>query len=102
MVLGRRRSLLEGMACGNAAIILGYGFGGLVEAGLLPAAAYPDLNVAGDGKPCYRDIFYVLSRLLKNRPCLSDLQRWGRNYIAENYDLRISAELTIKLYRSSV
>lgn len=100
VVLGRRRSLLEGMACGNAAIILGYGFGGLVEAGSLPAATYPDLNIAGDGKPCYRDIFYALSRLLKNRSYLSDLQRWGRNYIAENYDLRISAELTAKLYRS--
>jgi len=102
VVLGRRRSLLEGMACGNAAMIVDPNFGGLVESGSLPAAIYsPPLDV-DSRKPCYRDIFYTLSHLLKNRTYLADLQQWGRRYIAENHDLDISAELTAKLYREIV
>ncbi len=97
IVAGRRRGLLEGMACDNAALILGHSYHGVLEPGAL-CSAYPDLSGDGGEEPCYRDIFYDLSRLLKNRPYLTTLQQWGRRYTQEHCDLKQSARLTARLY----
>jgi hypothetical protein len=97
IVAGRRRSLLEGMACGNAALILGRSYGGVLEPDAARTAR-PDLSGEGTGEPCYRDIFYDLSRLIKNRPYLSALQQWGRQYTLDNCDLKQSARLTAQVY----
>ncbi|HKM39931.1 MAG TPA: hypothetical protein VJ036_06670 [bacterium] len=46
----------------------------------------------------YRNIFYDLSRLLKDSPYLKRLQEKGRQVVRENYDLRVIAEQTINIY----
>ena len=96
VVIGRGRSLLEGLACGNAALILGERYGGIVE----PAAGLPlpDLSGRSGAEPCYRDLFYDLSRLWKERDYLRHLQQWGRRHVRENFDLRLTAEMTARLY----
>jgi len=101
VVVGRGRGLLEGMACGNASLILGPYYGGILEAGALGAAAYPDLSGRTGKEPCYREIFFDLSRLIKDGAYLGELQRRSRKYVLENHDLRLSAELTGKVYRNT-
>ncbi len=99
VVVGRRRALLEGLACGNAALLMGRSYHGLVERGIAKATPFPDLSGGGAEEPCYRNIFYDLSRLWKDRGYLSELQRWGRTFVRENCDLRLIAERTARLYR---
>lgn len=100
IVVGRRRSLLEGMACGNAALIMGQSYHGIFDPSTYPAAlSFPDLSGAEAEPPCYRTIFYDLSTLLKNRPFLKSLQQQGRKFVRENCDLRLVAERTHLIYR---
>ncbi len=100
IVVGRRRSLLEGMACENAALIMGRGYRGIFDPSTYPAAlSFPDLSGAEAEPPCYRTIFYDLSTLLKDRPLLESLQQRGRKFVRENCDLRLVAERTHLLYR---
>lgn len=97
VVAGRQRGLLEGMACGNAALILGHSYRSILEPDAV-RTVYPNLSGEGAVEPCYRDIFYDLSRMLKNRPYLTALQQWGRQFTLEHCDLRLSARLVAKLY----
>jgi hypothetical protein len=100
VVIGRYRGLLEGMACGNAALIMGRSYNGIFNSRQYPAAlSFPDLSGEGDEPPCYRSIFFDLSTLLKDRPLLESLQQQNRRFIRENCDLRLIAEQTAGLYR---
>lgn len=98
VVIGQQRALLEGMACGNAALILGLSYRGILDPSTLPPPPLADLSGSGDQEPCYRSIFYDLSRLWKDRPYLARLQTRGRQLVRENYDLRLIAERTAGIY----
>ena len=103
IVVGRRRGLLEGMACGNAALIMGRGYGGIFTPQQHRAALpFPDLSGERAEAPCYRSIFFDLAALLKDRPLLQSLQEQGRKFIRENCDLRLVAERTGRLYNRIV
>lgn len=100
VVAGRYRSLLEGMACGNAALIMGRSYGGIFDPASSPAAIpFPDLSGKSGEAPCYRSIFFHLTTLLRDRPFLEPLQQRSRKFIRENCDLRLAAERTFQLYR---
>lgn len=100
VVIGRCRGLLEGMACGNAALIMGRSYGGIFNPRQYPAAlSFPDLSGEGDDPPCYRSIFFDLTTLLKDHHLLESLQQQNRKFIRENCDLRLIAEQTGRLYR---
>ncbi len=100
VVIGSGRALLEGMACGNAALILGLNYLGILDPAALPPPSEADLSGIGndDDEPCYRTIFYDLSRLLKDSPYLNRLQEKGRQQVRENYDLRLIAEQAVGIY----
>ncbi|HHX87444.1 MAG TPA: hypothetical protein GX693_04595, partial [Firmicutes bacterium] len=98
VIVGQQRALLEGMACGNAALVLGLSYRGILDPATLPPPPLADLSGAGDEEPCYRTIFYDLSRLGKERPYLTRLQNRGRQLVRENYDLRLIAERTSDIY----
>ncbi len=100
VVIGRFRGLLEGMACGNAALIMGRSYRGMFDPSQYPAGvSFPDLSGEGADPPCYRTIFFDLSNLLKDRPLLESMQQQGRKFIRENCELRLIAEHTQRLYR---
>lgn len=102
VVIGQNRGLLEGMACGNAALIMGRSYRGIFNPAPEPAAAlFPDLSGKGNDPPCYRSIFYDLSALLKDRARLESLQQQSRKFVRENCDLRLIAEQTHRLYRQA-
>ncbi|MEW5785433.1 MAG: hypothetical protein AB1767_10240 [Bacillota bacterium] len=100
IVIGRGHALLEGLACGNAALVLGHSYKGLCE----PAAGrpVPGLSDQGGAEPCYRNIFFDLSRLWQERAYLEHLQQWGRRFARENCDVRLTAEMTLRLYRRAL
>lgn len=103
IVVGQLRGLLEGAACGNAALILGQSYRGLFDPFLYPdALSFPDLSGAGAESPCYRSIFFDLSALLRDRPLLESLQLQGRRFVRENCNLRLVAEQTCRLYRRAI
>ncbi len=100
VVAGRFRGLLEGMACGNAALIMGQSCGGIFNPASYPTVLpFPDLSGKIGETPCYRTIFFHLTDLLKDRPLLESLQQQGRKFVRENCDLRLVAERTCRLYR---
>ncbi|HHW73814.1 MAG TPA: glycosyltransferase family 4 protein [Firmicutes bacterium] len=103
IVIGRRRALLEGMACGNAVLIAGRGYGGIFKPQQHPASLpFPDLSGEMDEPACYRSIFFDLSTLLKERSLLRSLQQQSRKFVRENCNLRLTAEQTGRLYREIV
>jgi hypothetical protein len=101
VVAGSKRGLIEGMACGNAALLMGRSYHGIVQPQSFAAGAFPDLSGGGTVEPCYRSIFHDLAQLLKDRPYLTTLQHWGRKFTRENCDLRLAAEATARLYARS-
>lgn len=102
VVVGRNRALLEGMACGNAALIMGKSYHSILQPQNFGTADYPNLSGEGAGEPCYRTIFNDLSELWKDRAYLETLQYWGRKYVRENHDLRLSSEATMDLYQKAL
>ncbi len=101
IVIGRHRCLLEGMACGNAALIAGRGYGGLFEPQKSPSPLFPDLSGRGEEPLCYRSVFFDLAALLEDRSLLQSLQLQSRQFVRENCDLRLIAEKTGRLYREA-
>jgi hypothetical protein len=100
IVVGRFRGLLEGMACGNAALIMGRSYGGMFNSSQYPPGlSFPALSGDGNDPPCYRSIFFDLSTLLKDRALLESMQQQGRQFVRENCDLRLIAEHTCRVYR---
>lgn len=102
VVVGRERALLEGMACGNAALIMGKSYHGILQPQNFSAAGLPDLSGGGTIEPCYRNIFNDLAELWKDRDYLETLQYRGRKYVRENHDLRLTAEATVRLYQKTL
>lgn len=102
IIVGTGRTLLEGMAAGNAACILGSHWGGVVTPG---KAARPEgLDLSGrEGKePCYRNIFFDLAKLIKNTRYLRELQQFSRAHIQKRHDLKIAARQLEEVYASAL
>ncbi|MGB4682314.1 MAG: glycosyltransferase family 4 protein [Dethiobacteria bacterium] len=100
VVVGRFRGLLEGMACGNAALIMGRSYRGMFNPSQYsPGLPFPEISGEGEEPPCYRSIFFDLSSLLKDRGLLESMQQQGRKFVQENCNLRLVAEQTFRLYR---
>lgn len=97
VLIGRGQALLEGMACGNALLFLNHDYRGILVPSWRPAVVTKPCTERGR-KPCYRDIFYDLSRLIKDRPYLKRLQEQGRQFVRENHDLRVITEKTANIY----
>lgn len=97
IVAGRGRAMLEGMACGNAVLLLGRYYHGLLTPNRLRSFSSPGNNGVGE-EPCHRTILRDLTRLQRNRVELQQLQEWGRRWVRENHDLRLVTEMTARLY----
>lgn len=102
LIIGRGRALLEGMACGNAVLVMGQSYRGILSPQDCLPSGLPDLSGAGSKVDCYRTIYYDLSRLWKDRVYLRRLQDWGRKLVRENYDLRLAAEEVAFAYQSAL
>lgn len=99
IVVGTGRAILEGMAAGNAAMILGQTYQGILTPEKAEVQPFLDVSALAGSDPSYRDIYHDLTTLLQNKNYLRQLQTFGRELVRkecnnENHTLRI-----IELYQ---
>jgi len=93
IVVGTGRAIIEGLACGNAAIILGRSCQGILTPEKIKAKAI-DLSGLVGNDPCYKNIFYDLAKLTQNKIYLQQLQKFGRELAEKEFD---NTKLTRKI-----
>ncbi len=98
ILAGTGRAVIEGLAAGNAVLILGRTYQGL----LTPEKArqkYLDLSGLAGTDACYRSIFFDLAPLIQNRSDLRSLQRFGRELAEKEFDNRLLTKKITGIYR---
>lgn len=99
IVAGTGRAVLEGMAAGNAAVILGRKYQGVFTPKKAASRHFPDLSGLAGSDPCYRDIFYDLIKLTQNKDYLRQLQKLGRELVKKDFDNEKHTQRIIELYK---
>jgi glycosyltransferase involved in cell wall biosynthesis len=98
ILAGTGRACLEGLAAGNAVLVLGRNYQGI----LTPEKArqkHPDLSGLAGSEPCYRTIFFDLASLMQNRAALRSLQTFGRELAEREFDNRLLTKKITGIYR---
>lgn len=101
IIVGTGRALLEGMAAGNAACILGRMWGGIVTPQSSTGSKYADLSGMSGKETCYRNIFFDLAKLIKNRRLLQQVQQFSRQYVVSHYNIRELTQKIVHIYSCS-
>ena len=99
IVVGTGRAILEGMAAGNAAVILGRTYQGILTPEKAAKQHFLDLSGLAGNDPCFRDIFYDLTKLMQNKNYLHQLQRFGRERVKKEFDNEEHTLRIIELYK---
>jgi hypothetical protein len=99
IVAGSGKSLLEAMAAGNAALILGRTYQGILTPEKAARQQLPDLSGLSGHDPCYKNIFYDLAKLAQNKLYLRQLQAFGRELAEREYDQKALAAKVTEIYR---
>lgn len=98
ILAGTGRAVIEGLAAGNAVLVLGRNYQGIVT----PEKArqkHLDLSGLAGSEPCYRTIFFDLGLLIQNRAALRSLQRFGRELAEREFDNRQLTKKITGIYR---
>lgn len=98
IVAGTGRAIIEGMAAGNAAIILGRTYQGILTPEKAAKQRFLDISGLSGSDPCYRDIFYDLSKLVQDKTYLRQLQKFGRELAKREYDNKVHTTRIIEIY----
>lgn len=99
IVVGTGRAILEGMAAGNAAMILGQTYQGILTPEKTGKQPFLDVSGLSGSDPCYRDIFHDLTKLLENRKYLLQLQKFGRQLVMKDFNNKAHTKRILELYR---
>ena len=99
IVVGTGRAIIEGLACGNAAVILGKTYQGLLTPEKAARQREIDLSGLSGNTPCYRNIFYDLAEIIQNRLYLQDLQQFSRQLAEKHYDNSLLTRKTTTIYQ---
>ncbi|HHX74710.1 MAG TPA: glycosyltransferase family 4 protein [Firmicutes bacterium] len=100
IVAGTGRTVIEGLACGNAVIILGKTCQGILTPEKVARQKELDLSGLSGNDPCYKNIFYELAKLTQNELYLRHLQKFGRKLAEEHFDIAVLAGKTMQVYES--
>ncbi len=98
IIAGNGRILLEGMACGKGAMIIGSKYAGMFNPAQYQTA---DLSGTSGKKVCYRDIYYDLLKIIREPEYLKNLQKQGYSYIMQNHHPEKTAQQTISIYEKT-
>lgn len=102
VVVGTGRAVLEGMAMGCVALVLGEGWDGLVTPRNAKKLGYYNfIGRATRRRPTAGDIRRTLERLVSDDQLRSKLTAWGQKYVARRHDIREIADRTLALYRAA-
>jgi glycosyltransferase involved in cell wall biosynthesis len=99
IVVGTGRAIIEGLASGNAAMILGRTYQGILSPNYSKKHKELDLSGLSGTKPCYKNIFFDLAKLTQNQIYLQKLQVFGRQLAKEKFDNRLIAEHILTIYK---
>lgn len=99
IIVGTGRSTIEGLAAGNAALVLGRTYQGLVTPKTVQKSRHLDLSGLYGTKPCYKDIFYDLAPLTQDRNELCSVQQFSRELAAQRYCSKKITEEVYQVYR---
>lgn len=99
IVAGTGRAIMEGLAAGNAAVVIGQTYQGILTPEKAANKQFLDVSGLAGRNVCYRTIFYDLAGLVKNRPYLRQLQKFGRKLAAEKFNIKIHATRVIQIYK---
>ena len=100
VVVGTGRAVLEGLATGCVALVLGEGWDGLLTPANAERLARDNfIGRASGQRPNAAAIRAALADLAGNRALRRALARWGRSFVEERYDLRDVARRTAALYQ---
>lgn len=103
VVVGTGRAVLEGMASGCVALVLGEGWDGLVTPENV--ADLESVNFLGtfEGRrPAVVPIRRTLAQLAADPALRRDLSVWGRSYVAQHYDINCIAGRTLEIYKEAL
>ncbi len=99
IVVGSGRPIVEGLAAGNAVLILGRTYQGLLGPEKAERQKHWDFSGLSGSDPCYKTIFFDLAKLTQNPIYLQRLQEFGRDLAEQHFDNRILAEQIVNIYR---
>jgi glycosyltransferase involved in cell wall biosynthesis len=100
IVVGTGRAIVEGLAAGNAGLVLGNTYQGVLATEKMESGEYLDLSGLAGIEPSYKDIFFDLSNLTQDRAYLRKLQAGGRKLAQEQYNIREICGYILHIYRS--
>jgi alpha-maltose-1-phosphate synthase len=98
IVIGTGRAIIEGLAAGNAALILGRTYHGLLTPEKMQKQQYWDLSGLSGSDPCYKNIFFDLAKLTQNPIYLQKVQEAGRKLAEQHFDNRVICKQTLDVY----
>jgi glycosyltransferase involved in cell wall biosynthesis len=95
IVVGTGRAVIEGLACGNAAVILGKTYQGILTPEKVARQREIDVSGLSGNTPCYRNMFYDLAKIIQNDLYLQELQQFSRQLAEKHFDLsHLTHEIT--------
>ncbi|MDW7650982.1 MAG: glycosyltransferase family 4 protein [Bacillota bacterium] len=94
------RFAMEGLAAGNALLILGRTFQGLLTPETTAKQPIPDLSGLTGSDPCYKTIFYDLAKLTQNQIYLRQLQQFCRELAEKEFCNKKLAKRTLTIYKN--
>lgn len=99
VVVGTGRAVLEGLATGCAALVLGEGWNGLLTPANAASLARDNfIGRAGAVRPTPDAIRHALVQLQQDAGLRRSLAVWGRRFVEERFDIRQVAAQTAGLY----
>lgn len=102
IVVGTGRAIREGLASGNAALIMGSTFDGLITPEKVARQSYLDISGLTGSAPCYKTIFYDLAKLTQNVIYLRQLQTFGRELAEKEFDQITLTQKQISIYQDAL
>lgn len=102
VVVGTGRAVLEGLATGCAALVLGVGWDGLLTpANASQLSRYNFIGDATGTPPSAPAIREAIVRLQQDLPLRSALGAWGRQYVASHFEATQMARRTASIYAAA-
>jgi glycosyltransferase involved in cell wall biosynthesis len=105
VMIGSGRGILEAMACGKPAIVLGErGEGEILDAASIGAAAHA--NFSGrhfrDREEPTKPLAELIASLLDDPEALAESGRFSYQYVMDEFDARIGAEALVAVYEKAI